>query len=164
MISRDEGTLEPVIRRARWEEARPILDLQKLAYLAEAELYGSWDIPPLTQTLDGIVADLQSMTVLVAELDGRVVGSVRGQCLEGGCRVGRLFVHPDWEGRGIGQRLLVSIEAAFPDAGSCSLYTGHRSNRNLYIYRKHGYVETRREAVGPGLVMVHLRKRLGPVA
>jgi 2-aminoadipate transaminase len=40
------------IDRATVEDAKEILDLQKLAYQSEAEIYNDYTIPPLTQTLE----------------------------------------------------------------------------------------------------------------
>lgn len=39
------------IQDAEFDEAQQILELQKIAYQREAELYQDWNIPPLLQTL-----------------------------------------------------------------------------------------------------------------
>ena len=39
-----------IVKRASFEDAKEILDLQKLAYVSEAEIYNDYSIPPLTQT------------------------------------------------------------------------------------------------------------------
>ena len=44
--------LNMMIERAKIEDAKEILDLQKLAYQSEAEIYNDYTIPPLTQTLE----------------------------------------------------------------------------------------------------------------
>jgi hypothetical protein len=56
-------------------------------------------------------------------------------------------------------RLLHTVEAAFPEAGRYELFTGHKSARNLYLYRKLGYVEFKREPVSDALTIVFLEKR-----
>jgi hypothetical protein len=46
------------ITTATYADAQAIVDLQRLAYRSEAELYGDDKLPPLTETLDQIrVAD-----------------------------------------------------------------------------------------------------------
>jgi hypothetical protein len=49
---------------------------------------------------------------------------------------------------------------ATPPAGTerSALFTGDRSQGNLRLYRRLGYVEVRREEVRPGLSVVHLEK------
>jgi GNAT superfamily N-acetyltransferase len=73
--------------------------------------------------------------------------------------VGRLAVVPDLQGRGLGTRLLAAVEQGTP-ARRAALFTGHRSDGNLRLYRRCGYVEVRRETVSPDLVLVHLEKHL----
>ena len=145
------------IQRATVADASEILALQKLAYQSEAELHDAYDIPPLTQTLAEMEADLERQHVLKlvqAAPDGRprIVGSVRAFEKEGTCHIGRLIVHPEHQNRGLGTRLLREIECAF--AGECAryeLFTGHKSARNLYLYGKLGYTEFKREPVNDAL-------------
>ncbi|HEY4018308.1 MAG TPA: GNAT family N-acetyltransferase [Pseudonocardiaceae bacterium] len=50
-----------------------------------------------------------------------MVGAVRGELVDDECRVGRLVVAPDLQGRGIGRALLSAVEARFTpgsDSGS----------------------------------------------
>jgi ribosomal protein S18 acetylase RimI-like enzyme len=86
------------------------------------------------------------------------VGSVRAYEQDGTCHIGRLIVHPAHQNRGLGTRLLREVEAAFPDAERYALFTGHKSERNLYLYGKLGYREVRREPVREVLTLVHLEK------
>ena len=145
-------------------DAAEILALQKLAYQAEAKLYGDDAIPPLTQTLAGLEAEFADARVLKAMADGRIVGSVRGRVENGVCQVGRLMVHPDLQGRGIGSRLLRRLEALFPAGSRFELFTGHKSAGNLRLYERLGYRETRRTAMHAGLTLVFLDKGDRPIA
>jgi hypothetical protein len=47
---------------------------------------------------------------------------------------------------------------AFPQAKKFTLGTGHRSERNLYLYRKLGYKIVSSEVANENLVMVRLEK------
>jgi ribosomal protein S18 acetylase RimI-like enzyme len=148
-----------VIEKAAIEDAKEILELQKLAYRSEAEIYGDFTIPPLTQTLDEIQEDFRKQLFLKAVKDGRIVGSVRAFLHEGTCCIGRLIVHPDQQSRGLGTRLMGEIEALFGGAKRYELFTGHRSERNIHLYRKLGYGMFKRERVNSGLTHVFLEKR-----
>jgi ribosomal protein S18 acetylase RimI-like enzyme len=139
--------------------AGELLTLQRAAYVTEAQLYDDVRLPALVQTLDELADELAHSACLAALTGSRLVGAVRSHERDGVLHVGRLTVAPDLQGRGIGTRLLLAAEqsTALPRA---ALFTGARSDANLRLYRRHGYVETARERVRPGLELVHLVKEL----
>ena len=140
------------------EDAESILALQKLAYVSEAEVYNDFEIDPLTQALDALQRDFGKQVFLKASVDGNIVGSVRGYLAHGTCRIGRLIVHPEYQNQGIGTQLMSSIESYFKDAKRYELFTGHRSERNLYLYQKLGYSRYKIEPVHKNLELVFLEK------
>lgn len=133
------------IEQATVADAAEILALQKLAYLSEAKLYNNYAIPPLTQTIEELVADFGRKLFLKAVEDGRIIGSVNGFLKEDRCLIGRLMVHPDFQGRGIGTLLMKAIEARFADAGTWELFTGELSVKNIRLYERLGYHAIRKE-------------------
>ena len=147
-----------IIQSAKLSDAAEILELQKLAYHDEAAIYNEFGIPPLTQTLDGMRADLDQQTCLKAVVAGRIVGSVRASLSEGTCFIGRLIVHPEFQDRGIGTHLMHEIEHLFNHAARFELFTGHLSERNLYFYNKLGYRPFKRERISDALTLVYLEK------
>lgn len=124
-------------------DAEQILKLQYLCFQSEAEAYGDYAIAPLTQTLEGLRAEMADGCMMVARLGDEVVGSVRGAVdADGTARIDRLCVHPRLQRHGLGGRLLAAIEdrlAAERDAKRFHLVTGNRSERNLRLYRESGY-------------------------
>jgi ribosomal protein S18 acetylase RimI-like enzyme len=124
-----------------------ILALQKLAYQSEAERYNNFDLPPLLQTLTEIRADFARMVFFKATAGERIVGSVRGYVKDGTCHIGRLIVHPDVQKRGIGARLMQTLEQHFHTAERFELFTGHKSEPALHLYHKLGYKEFKRQAM-----------------
>ena len=148
-----------IITYANIKDASEILDLQKLAYQMEAERYNDYTLPPLTQTLAGIQDDFAKMTVLKAELEGKIVGSVRAYAENGTCYIGRLIVHPDYMGRGIGTKLMVKIEDEFKKVQRFELFTGHQTAGALHIYFKMGYREFKQKEMGTH-TLVFLEKNL----
>jgi ribosomal protein S18 acetylase RimI-like enzyme len=147
-------TLE--IRPARPADAPQILDLQRSAYRIEAERYGDFTLPPLTETLDDLAVLFATHTILVARHTAAVaavpsdpvVGSVRARVVGDTAHVARLAVRPALHGRGIGRRLLLAIERAVAPVERYELFTGHRSDRNLRMYERAGYrrLQTVRES------------------
>ena len=136
-----------------------LLTLQRAAYVSEAQLYDDVRLPALVQTPDELADELAQSSCLAALAGSRLVGAVRTRERDGVLHVGRLVVAPDLQGRGIGTRLLLGAERSttLPRA---ALFTGARSTANLRLYRRHGYVETAREPLRPGLELVHLVKEL----
>ena len=86
------------IDRASPGDASEVLALQKLAYQSEAELNGDWTIPPLTQTLSEIQSEFETKVFLKAVCADKIIGSVRAAQNSRTCQVGRLIVHPDYQG------------------------------------------------------------------
>ena len=146
------------ILRASTDDAEHLLALQKAAYAAEARLYDDWTIAPLTETVEEVRAEIRRSTVLKCVEGNVIVGSVRGEATGDACRIGRLFVSPDRQGQGIGSALLCAIEAAFPDSVRFELFTGSRSEGNIRLYRRHGYVITGETSPSPKLTLVFLEK------
>lgn len=143
-------------------DAEQILKLQYLCYQSEAALYGDYGIEPLTQSLDDLRAELARGCVLVARLGEEVVGSVRGSVDEDGtATLAKLIVHPRLQRHGLGRRLLTAIEERLAEERSAKryrLFTGHRSEGNLRLYRGLGYAPVSTERVSPRLSMVVLEK------
>lgn len=151
-------TMEAVIEPATPGDAAEILALQKLAYQSEAELNQDFTIAPLTQTPAEIESEFNRKLFLRAKLDGRIIGSVRAELRAGTCHIGRLIVHPEWQNRGIGSRLLRAIEGRFPRADRFELFTSSRSERNLFLYQKSGYRIFQREPLNERVTLVYLEK------
>jgi GNAT superfamily N-acetyltransferase len=129
-----------LIDKAKYEDLDEILKLQKIAFQEEAELYKQLHIPPLEQTIDNIREEYNEMIFLKAQIDNRIIGSVRAKFTNGEtCYVGRLIVHPDFQNKGIGGQLMNEIEKCFPQASRFELFTGNRSVKNIYLYKKLGY-------------------------
>ncbi|GAA2666076.1 GNAT family N-acetyltransferase [Streptomyces lunalinharesii] len=150
------------ISTATDDDAEQILKLQYLCYQPEAELYDDYGIEPLTQTLDSLRAELSGDCVMVARLGREVVGSVRGTVdADGTARIGKLIVHPRLQRHGLGGRLLAAVEQRLAEDRSAKryrLFTGHRSEANLRLYRSHGYAPVGTEQLSQRLSLVTLEK------
>ena len=144
--------------RAEASDAPEILALQKVAYQSEAEIYGDDSLPALQQTLDDLQNDLARMVFIKAVVNGKIIGAVRGYAEGQTAYLSRVVVHPYFQRRGIGRRLLDEIEQAFPDVTRFEAKTGHQSKRNLYQLTQRGFKEFKTEPFTPAITWVCLEK------
>ncbi|GAA1433441.1 hypothetical protein GCM10009616_25440 [Microlunatus lacustris] len=148
-----------VVTRAGEADAGELWTLQQAAYLAEGRRHGTFEIPPLAETLADVSASLADGLVLVARRAGRLVGSVRGEVrADDAWYVGRLMVAPDLQRAGVGSALLDQVEAMAP-AGTrrITLVTGVLSQSNVSFYRRRGYRVVGRRS-HPGVDVLDLEK------
>jgi len=150
------------IKKAVYEDLAEILNLQKLAYQSEAKLLNDYSIQPLTQTLIELQDEFNKYNTgvilkLINDEDNRIIGSVRSH--EGNDRVyiGKLIVHPDFQNRGFGTKLLKAVESYFENK-TFELFTSGKSEKNISIYKKNGYKEFKREKGKNNLELIYLEK------
>jgi len=123
------------IRTATWRDFRPVLQLEKLCFQADA---WPW--------IDILAALTFPETVrLVAERDRQIVGFVVGdrRHRQGVGWIATIGVHPEYRGQRIGEALLVACERelAMPRV-RLSLRVSNTAALNLY--RRQGYAEVDR--------------------
>jgi ribosomal protein S18 acetylase RimI-like enzyme len=148
------------LRRATPADAEPIAAITDAAYEGYIPLIGRKP-QPMTADYQAIVAEhpvwllcaadtIAGVLVLMGEPDAMLIYSVA--------------VHPAYQGRGFGVRLLALAEdeARRAGYGSIRLYTNALMEANIARYRRLGYQETGREPLG-GTVIVHFVKQIGDV-
>ena len=151
---------ETIITRASLADAADILNLQKISFISEAELYNNFNIEPLTQTFDSISEDFKEYIFLKAVYNNRIIGSVKGRQTPEYCWVGRLVVHPEFQNNGIGKRLMLEIEKEFPKADQFFLCTGYKSFKNIRLYESIGYIRVEELKSNDKTQGIHLVKMI----
>jgi tRNA (guanine37-N1)-methyltransferase len=160
VAGKDDAASHVRVLPATEADAGEIHTLQLAAFLSEGKAYDDLSIPPLVEDVEASVQRLKQGGVLKAVAGTRIVGSVQVTVDGSVARIGRLIVAPDWQGRGLGSRLLRVAEQLAPeDVTSYELFTGTESDRNLGLYQKAGYREVRRERQTPKVELVLLSKR-----
>lgn len=145
--------------------AGELLTLRRAAFVTEAQAYEDPFIPPLTQTLGELRADLAAPGVItLGAWDGpRLVGSVRIEIEGGKATLGRLAVAPDRQGQGIGTQMMLAVAPLLPEGvEEIWVFTGKDSKQNLAMYQQQGYEHQYDQAAGD-LTYAYLRRILGDV-
>lgn len=103
------------------------------------------------------------MTLFVATEGGRIVGTIG--CARSGGGEGHIrgmAVLPEWQGRGVAERLLMAAEAELRSAGcaAVTLDTTAPLQRAIRFYQKHGYRATGRVGDFFGMALYEYEKRV----
>lgn len=148
-----------ILSRISPADAGEVLTVQRAAFASEALIYGTADMPPLTQTLEELRAELADANGWVARVGPRLVGAIRVRETDDLLLIGRIAIAPDMQGSGIGRSLL---EAAERDgrAPEAELFTGSLSEANVRLYESCGYRVTERVHQGDGTAQLFMRKAL----
>ncbi|WP_460796572.1 GNAT family N-acetyltransferase [Microbacterium sp. GXF0217] len=147
------------VSRISSADAGEVLTIQRAAFVSEALIYGTADMPPLTQTLEELRAELTDADGWVARIGPRLVGAIRTRETSDLLLIGRIAIAPDLQGEGIGRTLLEAAESS-SSAPQAELFTGSLSEANIRLYQDCGYriVDTVDE--GDGTAQIFMRKRL----
>jgi len=145
----------------RESDAGEILTIQRAAFVSEAIIYGDPRVPPLTQTLDEVKAEIRDGAGWVARIGHRLVGVIRFRDTDDLLLIGRLAIAPDMQGHGVGQALLEAAER-HSRAPEAELFTGSLSEANIRLYERCGYRVAERVDNADGTEQVFMRKRLRP--
>lgn len=124
-------------RQAAERDFSDILAIQREAFSEYVSVYeaSAWR----TETLESVQRDAAEKTILVAESDGMIVGSVRFWTVAGVCVIRLLSVRPAYQGRGIGKTLMREVERLAHAAHKLYVCTMLRTPRNIGLFLDLGY-------------------------
>jgi N-acetylglutamate synthase-like GNAT family acetyltransferase len=142
-------------RKARREDAGAVTGVVHAAYVHYIARIGQRPAPMGAD----YVALIETGSVWVAELAGRIVGVLVLHACPDHLLIDNVAVTPDAQGGGIGTCLLdvADREAVAAGLGEIRLYTNEAMTENLAYYPRRGFVETHR-ATEHGFSRVFFRK------
>ena len=125
------------IRPATDADFDVLLQVQQAAFGEYADLYevSAWT----TETLESLRQDAKEKRILVADVEGAVIGSVRFWVVAGVCVIRLLSVSPPHQRRGAGKALIQEIERVTVDAHKFYACTMLRTARNIQFFLNLGY-------------------------
>jgi ribosomal protein S18 acetylase RimI-like enzyme len=153
------------LEAATEDDLDQILRLQKKAFHGQALIYNDFNLPSLTQTLDDLKKEFTSKTIYKVAREGKIIACIRCYVKDRILHIEKLIVDPDLQNRGIGTQVMHVIEKRYAAAvDRFVLFTGHKSARNLHLYRKLGYKEIRQERLNDNCNLVVMEKSAADVA
>ena len=153
---------EFAVRPANAGDAGSILQCLRAAFEPYRSQYTPQAYLDTVMTPDTLLRRLTSMTVLVAvSAEGNIAGTIGGAAVsssEGHLR--GMAVPPQWQGHGIAQRLLDSMEKNLLAKGSrlISLDTTEPLQRAMRFYEKNGYRRTGKTTDFFGMPLIEYAK------
>jgi ribosomal protein S18 acetylase RimI-like enzyme len=147
----------PQIRRAQVHDAARVTGCVAAAYNHYVARIGK----PPAPMLDDYANVIRRHTVFVLEERENIVGVLVLIRQEESLLLDNVAVHPDYQGKGFGKRLieLAETEARRFGFAALTLYTNEQMTENIGLYSKLGFVETERKQE-QGFKRVYMRKIL----
>jgi len=155
------GNSGPTIRQAQLLDAAAMQSCVAAAYRHYIPRVGKPPAPMLDDYSDVV----QKHQAFVAEAEGQIVGVLVLIRKDKGILLDNVAVHPEYQGTGLGRRLVALAESEARDQGftHLDLYTHERMTENIEMYKSLGYIETERR-FEKGYQRVYMRKSLSQPA
>lgn len=139
------------------KNAEDVLNIQIPSYMVEAEIIGSYEIPPLKDTVNSLrkcgetffgFYDYEKLCgVISIKLSDREVD------------IHRLIVHPSHFRKGIAQLLLNFVESKF-EVKTIKVSTGSKNTPAVHFYKKNGFHTIKEVTVNEQLSLTFLEKNI----
>lgn len=134
-----------------------VLELQKQSYQIEAELIGSYEIPPLQETLEQLVSsDEVFMGYFIEE---KLVGVLSYKITKGVIDLHRVMVHPEYFRRSIAKSLVDDVERKHGDAAFMIVSTGAKNLPAIELYKRLGFDKIDENVYGE-IAVTNFKKKL----
>ena len=129
-----------IIREASSKDIEGMVNVLKTIYLQDED----WARKAIKKLLD-----TENYVILVAELNGTLVGFIDYYVLPSiwekwnEAIINYLFVHKDYQGKGVGSKLLKEVTKRTDEMGIVELHVGTEmdNKRAIHLYKRHGFTK-----------------------
>lgn len=133
------------LQPAKAEEALILTEMQTRAFMPEVRKHGGFETSPASETPDRMLERITSAKshsfIIIA--DDVYAGMIRIKELGAGAyKISPIFVLPEFQNQGIGQKAMALAEEMFPTARLWTLFCVREEERNVYFYEKLGFSKT----------------------
>ncbi|MCM3740686.1 GNAT family N-acetyltransferase [Oceanobacillus luteolus] len=132
-----------------------VLELQVASYKIEAEIINYLELPPLKETID--ILEQCGETFYGYFYNDRLCGVLSIKEVNEVVDIHRLFVHPDYFGRGIAQKLFIFLEEKYLGI-TIKTATASKNIPAVKFYKKNGFKVTKEIIVNERLTLMEFEK------
>lgn len=144
------------------DDAETIHVMQKKSFMPLFEKYQDFETSPANEPLEKVVNRInQSFTdYYIIKLEDTAIGGIRIVKKDIGVyRVSPIFILPEYQGKGIAQKVFEIVEQIYTDARTWELDTILQEQGNCYLYEKLGYKKTgKTEVINDKMTLVYYEK------
>jgi len=131
--------------KANLDDAVTIHEMQVKAFMPLLEKYQDYDTNPANESLERIIARFNQKTTdyyLIKYFEDTIGGIRIVKLGNNSFRVSPIFILPEYQGKGIAQKVFEKIELIYHDAKLWELDTIMQEEGLCYLYEKLGYKKT----------------------
>jgi GNAT superfamily N-acetyltransferase len=132
--------------KATPENAQEIHQMQIKSFKNLLNKYKDYDISPGNENIEKVLARINQETTdyYLIKMENISVGAIRINKLENGlkCRISPIFILPEYQNKGIAQKVFKIIEGKYNPEKGWVLDTILQEEGNCYLYEKMGYKRT----------------------
>ena len=157
--------MKVILVKATLRDAEELYQMQIITFKSLLDKYQDFDLSPgnekLEKTIDRIKEEITDYYVI--KFDKYSVGGIRIRRYEEGtlCKVGPLYIIPQYQNKGIAQEVFRIIEEKYKPEKGWILDTILQEKGNCYLYEKIGYRKTGRiENINEKMDIVYYEKRV----
>lgn len=150
------------LTKSELKDAEIIYEMQIKSFMPLLEKYRDYETSPANEPLEKIVERInQPFTdYYIIKSDNIAVGGIR--IVKKGnkhYRISPIFILPEYQGKGIAQKVFQRIEQIYCDAKAWELDTILQEKGNCYLYEKIGYIQTgETKVINDKLTLVFYKK------
>jgi GNAT superfamily N-acetyltransferase len=149
---------------AKPEDAKEIYKIQQLAYKEQLDMYKNYDTSFASEGIDWVLFRINNHMYYKILLDGKLVGQIdiyQHRRSDTHYEVNGIFVHPEYQNRGIGKSAMKFVEEKYSDAKTWTIWTPHRTYKNHYFCERLGYKKTgKEEKISESLILIQYERRI----
>jgi len=159
LLAAAHGQLDQILyARAEKADIPFMLALLKMAAQGDARLHGDDSFPVLQQTPEELAEKFDQETWLKAVVNGKVIGTISASSSGDTATVNGPAVHPIFQNRGIGRRLLKELEATLSWAKEFVIRVANKNEPRQQKMAEAGYQPFKTEVFTPKISWVYLQK------
>ncbi|HFJ9437669.1 MULTISPECIES: GNAT family N-acetyltransferase [Bacillus] len=137
--------MEIILEKAIENDAAVLFQMQIDSFKPILNKYKDYNTSPANESIEKTILRINnpSNNYYKIILDSNLVGAICiSKEIPNKFWISPMFIHPNYQGKGIAQRIFILIEEMFPKAQSFELATILEEERNCFLYEKMGYKRT----------------------